>query len=288
MITSNPLHERVSPHVRTCSLGASAVLAAGLAAGLWLPEAQAAGGKKPSPFKVAKVYFETNATACDMGIQIVFDTDGVQTATVSNPSGQPIHVIRASSGLKQIGGQTEGFLESVEPVISDLLASNPECVPDPEEPVISLEELRQVFPAGTYSLAGTGADGARYADKVELTYAIPAGPVLMSPNGDAAVDPDYPVEITWEPVTTTIAGLDPAGGTTPVTIAGYQVLVYDANAGESPQEFNVTVPGSESSVAVPTQFLQPDTDYTYEVLAIEDGGSQTISEGAFSTGPAAR
>ena len=64
-----------------------------------------------------------------------------------------------------------------------------------------------------------------------------------------------------------------------------QVLVYDGNAGESPQEFNVTVPGRKTSVTVPRQFLQPNTEYKIEVLAIEKSGNQTITEGEFSTGP---
>lgn len=263
-------------------LGVSAILAACVVAGAGMPGAMAAGKNPQAPFKVAKIYFETNATACDMGIQIVFDSDGVQMATVRTAKGRPIHTITASGGLKQIGGQTEGFLESVEPVISDLVNANPDCVPDPEEPIISLNELRQDFPAGTYTFQGVG-DGTRYAQQVQLTYNVPAGPVLLSPDGDTSVDPGFPVEITWEPVTSTIAGLDPSGGTKPVNIVGYQVIVYDANAGEAPQEFNVTVPGTETSVTVPTQFLQPGTDYSLEVLAIEEGGNQTISEGEFST-----
>src|SRR5262245_52654555 len=60
------------------------------------------------PFKVAKIYFETNASACDMGIQIAFDTEGIKSAEVRNPQGDVIHTVNARSGLFGIGGQTEG------------------------------------------------------------------------------------------------------------------------------------------------------------------------------------
>lgn len=265
--------------------GIVALLAIGLTATVPTPDAHARGGNKPGSFKVAKIYFETNATACDMGIQIAFDTEGVVVGTFRDPSGRPIHTIKTGSGLKAIGGQTEGFLESVEPVISELVSANPKCAPDPEEPTISLDELEQYFPAGTYSFEGTAADGTKYRDTADLTYTVPDGPVLLSPNGDVDLDPDNPIEISWEPVTTTIPGLTPTGGPARVDIAGYQLIVYDANAGEAPPEFNVVVPPGETALAVPVEFLQPDTEYKYEVLAIETGNNQTISEGSFATGP---
>jgi len=36
---------------------------------------------------------------------------------------------------------------------------------------------------------------------------------------------------------------------------------------------------------VPAEFLQPDTHYVFEVLAIAEGGNQTITEGCFDTAP---
>jgi hypothetical protein len=50
-----------------------------LAAGLTLATtAQAQAEPVPAePFKVANIHFETKASACDMGIQIIFDTDGI-------------------------------------------------------------------------------------------------------------------------------------------------------------------------------------------------------------------
>ena len=36
---------------------------------------------------------------------------------------------------------------------------------------------------------------------------------------------------------------------------------------------------------VPPEFLEPGTAYTFEVLAIEAGGNQTITAGSFVTPP---
>lgn len=273
----------------SASLLASALLAAGLTAGILVRDARAANGDENEiPFKVAKIYFETNGSKCDMGIQIVFDTEGILKGKFKNPNDRVIHVVSTRNGLSDIGGQTEGFLESVEPVVVELAeATNATCEPDPEElpDAITLEDIRHFFPAKFYEFEGIAADGTVFDDGAELTYDVPDGPVLKSPDGKDGVIPNKPVKIKWEPVTMTIPGLLPNDAQAQVDIVGYQVLVYDGNAGESPQEFNVVVPGTETSVTVPRQFLQPNTEYKIEVLAIEVSDNETITEGEFSTGP---
>jgi hypothetical protein len=274
----------------------AASLAAVLTVGGVVPDAQAEGKEKLKagdtvevPFKLARIYFETNASACDMGIQIVFDTEGIKSGKFSDPDGKTIHEIRARTGLEAIGGQTEGFLEGVEPLILELVdAADAACDPEPGDllDAISLEDVREFFPAGLYEFEGNSVDGEYFDGEAELTYDIPDGPVLGAPDGEDDVDADAALEITWSPVTMTIPGLLPGGAQVPVTIIGYQVLVFDGNAGEAPQEFNVTVPGDQTSVTVPAQFLQPDTEYEIEVLAIEQSFNQTITEGSFTTAPA--
>ena len=53
-----------------------------------------------------------------------------------------------------------------------------ECEPDPEEDMISFADLQEAFPAGFYEFEGRSADGEIYDDEAELTFDIPAGPVL--------------------------------------------------------------------------------------------------------------
>jgi hypothetical protein len=43
------------------------------------------------------------------------------------------------------------------------------------------------------------------------------------------------------------------------------------------------LPPSVTSIAVPDGFLEPQTAYKWEVLAIERSGNQTLSSGSFRT-----
>lgn len=55
---------------------------------------------KPEPFKLTNIHFETNASACDMGIQISFDTDGITEGSVEDPNEQVVYSFRAVDGLE--------------------------------------------------------------------------------------------------------------------------------------------------------------------------------------------
>jgi hypothetical protein len=79
----------------------------------------------------------------------------------------------------------------------------------------------------------------------------------------------------------------PAG----IQIAGYHVVVER----EDPfRLFDVRLPATATSVTVPPEFLDSDTEYSFEVLAVEAGvgapsvepslgGNQTISSSSFTT-----
>ena len=86
--------------------------------------------------------------------------------------------------------------------------------------------------------------------------------------------------IEWEDVTETVEGK-------PVTITGYEVIItkekYDDPHGFSRPINDVHVPGDRNSLAVPVEFLEADTLYELEVLALEESGNQTISVGFFKT-----
>ena len=49
--------------------------------------------------------------------------------------------------------------------------------------------------------------------------------------------------------------------------------------------FDVMMPPTARSLIVPPGFLLPDTEYEWEVLAIEAGGNQTLSSAFFTTSP---
>ena len=84
----------------------------------------------------------------------------------------------------------------------------------------------------------------------------------------------------WRPVSKTITG-------EPVTIIAYQLIIEkDAEPHRhmiGKLGLSIYVPRTVTSLAVPNGFLQPGTKYTWEVLAIERSGNQTLSSGTFRT-----
>jgi hypothetical protein len=48
--------------------------------------------------------------------------------------------------------------------------------------------------------------------------------------------------------------------------------------------FQVDLPATATSVTIPPEFLEANTGYKVEVLAIEASGNQTITEVSFQTG----
>jgi hypothetical protein len=253
-------------------------LVAGLTFWAGLQEAPAASPEPtPEPFKLTNIHFETNASACDMGIQILFDTDGITQGSVRDPNRRRVYSFAAAGGMKTTGGQTEGFLEGVEPQITELLEALG-CERSTEEEEISLGDLFEAWPAGDYTFRGRRKE-ARFQDQATLTHLIPAGPDITAPEEGAVVPDDAALLIEWEPVEGPI--LADLG---PVTIVGYHVVVVETG-GEGLPQLDVDVPESETSVTVPAQYLKPSTVYQFEVLATEEGGNQTITEGFFCTEP---
>jgi hypothetical protein len=224
-------------------------------------------------FKVTNVHFETNSSACDMGIQIAFDTEGLTEGSVTDPRGRRMYSFHSSGGMKQIGGQTEGFLEGVEPQIQELMDAL--GCKRTDEPLSNLPTLLAAFPAGQYTFSGV-LNGNPIQSSTKLTYHIPAGPKITSPAFEAILPVDS-VTINWKPVTGPIV---PYLG--PVSITGYHVIVEE-DAGEVAPELDVDVGATETSLKVPKQFLKPATSYLLEVLSSEKSGNQTITEGYFCT-----
>jgi hypothetical protein len=89
------------------------------------------------------------------------------------------------------------------------------------------------------------------------------------------VNPNNTV-IKWNSVTSPFPGTD-----SPVSIVGYQVIVERVKP--SLRVFSVDLPATATQVTVPSAFMETKKEYKFEVLAIEAGGNQTISEGGFKT-----
>lgn len=207
----------------------------------------------------ARLKFEINATDGDGGVQVFLDAEPWARMSIFDPGGRRIFTSVTKGSIGQQGG-TELFLESGEPTFDE----------------VPLEELLDRFPEGTYEFRGRGVDGERLVGSAELTHDLPEGPVLVSPTeGDGPQDPDD-TTVAWEPVA-------PANGS---PIIAYQVIVVDPETGLEALPkvtLDVMMPPSATSLDIPPGFLEPGTEYEWEVLAIEESGNQTLSSSVFTT-----
>jgi hypothetical protein len=268
-------------HIKA-SLWLSAVpLAAGLTFWAGLQEARAAPSNE-EPFDAASLHFETNATDCDMGVQMFFDSPGTTEMTVKDPSGHVVYSVQTLEGMADVGGLTESFLEGVEPQITELL-SKLGCDLSDEEPQMSLQELVADWPAGTYRFQGSGG-GTDFESEAVLSHKIPAGPNVTAPEEGDIVRDDLPLLVTWNKVTSPIIP-----GLGPVEIIGYHVVIEDESGptlpGPVPLTFDADVGREVTRLRVPPQYLRPNRVYSLEVLATEKSGNQTLTGVIFCTRP---
>ena len=204
---------------------------------------------------------EYNASAEDIGVQFFLDSDGWRKVQIFDPTGVEIFSAASAGRLTRQGGGTELFLESVEPETAEL----------------PINRFFNRFPEGTYKFRAVDNDGNLLKGSAEFTHDIPAGPVLITPvpasGAECARRVPLPVVIAWEPVTTSIKNL-------PIDIKGYELIVESEVV---PLNFDVKFPADVLQLTVPDGLLKPATDYIFEVLAVEEGGNQTITEGCFRT-----
>ena len=221
-------------------------------------------------WEVAKVYIEHNATDEDTGIHGLIGGAPWRSVCVTAPDGTRLWAIQPADRLDDLG-VADFFWESNEP-------------PDDEYP---LDELMADFPEGDYTISGTGVDGVDRIAQATFTHDIPAEPTITHPplvpdleEGDPEVVDGAGLVIRWEPVTETVDGR-------PVDITWYQVIVTDEESedpnGWARPVYDVHVAPDVTALPVPDQFVEADTLYEVEVLAIEPSGNQTISVGFFRT-----
>ncbi len=207
----------------------------------------------------ARLKFEINATDQDGGVQVFLDAEQWKRMSIFDPKGRKIFTT-ATKGIMAKQGGTELFLESAEPTFDEL----------------PLRALLRRWQAGRYEFRGRGLDGESLVGSARLTHDLPSGPVLVSPvEGDGPQDPADTV-VRWRRV-------PPPNGS---PIIGYQVLVVEPDTGIRALPnvtLDVMMPPTANRLRVPPGFLQQDTEYEWEVLAIERGGNQTISSSTFTT-----
>jgi hypothetical protein len=214
------------------------------------------------PLAASTMIIEYNSSAKDIGVQYFLDSDGWKLVQILDPDGALVFSAASAGRLTRQGGGTELFLESVEPELIDL----------------PLSQFFARFPEGTYKFRAVDNDGNHLFGSADFSHDIPSGPVLITPvpdpREDCATDVPRPVVISWLPVTTSIFG-------DPLNITGYEVIVEN----EIDTTFDVHLPASVgTTLTISPELLPAHSDYIFEVLAIDESGNQTITEGCFTTG----
>lgn len=220
------------------------------------------------------LYFEHNSTAGDTGVHGMFDSSTFAELCIYDPSGKQILAIKPQN---QLGKLTMAgiFFESREP-------------PHQNVPV---EEHLKNFPEGKYAVRGVTYDGIGYYGAATFTHDIPKSPTMVFPkemadeaNIKSQIITPHNVVVKWKPVTETIFG-------TPVVVKAYEVIVRSLLPsdphGFSHDNLDIHLPSSATSLAIPNEFWKPNTQYEFEVLAIEESGNQTLVSGFFETGSTA-
>jgi hypothetical protein len=219
---------------------------------------EARAKKKGTSVEVARIFFEFNSSAGegvgDLGVHVFLDGEDWKKLEIVNPKKRTIFEVEGKGPYKELG-MTELFFEGAEPSLDE----------------VPLEELLALFPDGEYKFIGKTVDGERIMGTATLTHAIPAGPVIVSPVEGQIVTNS--LVIRWKAVTSPPPGFP----NEPIKIVAYQVIVG---------AFQVTVPATSASmqsVTVSPQFVKSLAIglQLFEVLAIEAGGNQTITEGSF-------
>jgi hypothetical protein len=224
-------------------------------------------------FKDAEFFIEYNSTAGDTGVQVFLDDDNWRKITITDPNNRIIFDVK---GMTTLGrqGLTELFFESVEPELAAL----------------PIETFLERFPEDDYQFKGLRNDGTKLESDVEFTHVIPCGPVV-SPNKVSMLGPDSDIVITWaeveevvDPSATDAAEetvcTDPGDLGQELEIDLYQVIVENDDI-----HLIVDLTAEAGSLTVPSELIEANTAYKFEVLAKEESGNQTITESYFCTGP---
>jgi hypothetical protein len=227
------------------------------------------------PFGATAIIIET--TDNDIELQVFVDGTRWKTLEIFTPDDRRIFNLRTRQNFRRQGGLSELYFAS-EP--THYLEDEPNFDG-------TIEEFLARFPEGVYEFEGRTGKGREIEGEATLTHVLPALPEIIAPvmDGDdpPILDPNN-IVIEWEPVTTRFIG---EGS---VEIVEYQVIIdQDEPLRETPwvdgtnRRALINLPATVTSLKVPPEFLLPNTNYNFEILAIEVSGNSTISEGEFVT-----
>jgi hypothetical protein len=208
--------------------------------------AQSNGNSNTSPFSLAKVHLEQNATDGDYEVVLEVNSggEGLEKLTVLSPDGRKVVDYTATG--KPTLGMRHFHLET----------------PEPND----IKLLRSGYPEGVYTLTGQAPSGLKLSGKVTLTHKLPPATTLLTPKPDAENVPLKNLKITWAPVK---------------GVANFVVYIEQPDVNF---ELTVRLPGSATSFAVPEGLLMPGTAYSLGIGTVSKEGNTSFIETTFATG----
>ena len=229
------------------------------------------------PFDVANIYVELNNTDGDLGLHALIDGDGWKRLTIEDPRDRKMLDVRVKNRLRR-QGLTELFFESAEPTFDELTP----------------EQFFRRFPEGIYEIEGKTIEGEELESTALLTHVMPAPANGVKVNEEAAgndkVDCEddatipsvnYPVIISWDPVVLSHPDIGITG--VEIEVSKYQLVVEWEDDDENVWIFSIDLPASDDrlSVTVPSEFIDQNDEFKFEIITREESGNQTAVETCF-------
>jgi hypothetical protein len=225
--------------------------------------------EKTIPLTESKLIIENNAKDKDTGFQGFIDSEqGWERITVTDPDGKKVLDFRPEGDLGKLG-LTELFFETAEPENKD----------------VSISELLKTMPEGNYTFKGftsqSSEEQGTLIGTATFSHDIPKAPAILSPDEDAVLPKDKDLHVSWSSVDKNIDGSD-------ATIIAYQLTIEKDVEEPEPHMigtfgFTMNLPPSVTQLTIPKEVFEPGSDYSLEVLAIEENGNQSINSTSFST-----
>lgn len=223
-----------------------------------------------SAFDEADIFFELNATAGDLGVHVSLDGESWKDLRIEDPRGRNIVTLEPQGSTRKIG-LTELFFEGSEPPLVE----------------VSFARFLALFPPGQYRFHGRTIAGQLLRNTDPLTAELPCPVKVVSPPADKPVAAND-VVIRWQPAP---GVFNPDTGICKknqnVELVSYEVIAEIVNEAKGiVRHLNVELAAGATEMPIPRAFLEEGrrlngTEFKLEVIAIEDTGNKTITEGTF-------
>ena len=200
----------------------------------------------PTPFPVARVHVEQNATDKDLEVlfEVIGGDEGLSKLLVTAPDGRAVVDFKTPDSSPALGIRQFQF-ES----------------PEPRD----IASLKAAYPEGVYTFTGITAAGRQLRGRATLGHKLPTPTAFVQPKGGARGVTPRDLAITWAPVKNLVA--------------------YMIEIEQEQSNVNITtrLPASTSSFAVPNGFLLPGKPYRLAIGTVATDGNVSYIETTFTT-----